>query len=95
MEETEIQIDMEVIEERSTNISGSAEYFKVYSIEPRDYESTITANSNETIAACGEQQILGLLGATLDKDAANIKSLGLEFIQYDRMLATMYETKGE
>lgn len=95
MEDTAIQIDMGVIEERSTNISGSAECFKFYSIEPRDYESTITANSNETVAACGEQQILGLLGSTLDKDAANIKNLGLEFIQYDQMLATMYETKGE
>ena len=85
----DININMQTIEEEANGISSASQYFSPRVPAVRDYESTITANSNEKSTIYSSQQALTLFGCTLDKDAANIKGLGLAFVQYDEMLANL------
>ena len=89
---SDINISMDTIDADAAEISNASDYFIPKALEQRDFESTITANSNETSCAYQSQQLLALFGTTLDQDAQNIRSLGLSFIQYDEMLANLRDT---
>lgn len=87
--EVDLNIDTQIIDAEAETITSAAGYFVPHPLKSRDYESTITANSNEKTANYTGSQVMSLFGNVLDQDAKNIKELGIAFVQYDEMLANM------
>lgn len=87
--ENVLNIDTQTTDTEADTILSAASYFVPHPLKVRDYESTITANSNEKTANYIGGQVMSLFGNVLDEDAKNIKGLGIAFTQYDEMLANM------
>jgi type VII secretion effector (TIGR04197 family) len=91
MSNRDIHINYNSSNEQSKVVSNAAAKFEKKNLNA-DQKSTISAIANAK-AAFDDAQSCGLkFGETLDKDAANIKSIGVTFDEYDKMLSVMLKS---
>lgn len=91
MEDEKI-INLDASEEYSSNIQSISNYFSVTPLVPEDSRSTIAANQNGKNAYYKSQEALDKFADALDKDAENIRSIGLAFKECDDLISGLYES---
>lgn len=84
-----IKVNKERSDEHADRIDKTVEIFRARSLDPRDDGTTLCANANLHAAFVTAQSLVNSLGAALDKEATNIRSLGADFEQCDNELAGM------
>lgn len=87
-----VNVNGESAEGFATEINGAARYFQENPLLPCDEKSTISANGRGKTAYYEAQMAVSLFGTCLEQEAANIRSLGASFEQYDEMLALLWES---
>ncbi len=85
-----IVVEEENVEEYAEAVDGAARYFKENPLVPYDSQSTISANGRGQSAYYHAQEVVAVFGSCLEREAANIRSLGAEFAEYDAMLAELW-----
>ncbi len=87
----EVCIREENIEEHVSGIKGASALFAGKPLEPCDTRSTIHANQKGQEAYGSARGMTARFGKSLEQEAADIKSLGLTFAEYDKMLAGLWK----
>lgn len=87
-----IVVEEEYVEEYAEAVDGAARYFKENPLVPCDTRSTISANGRGHCAYYHAQEVIAAFGSCLEREAANIRSLGAEFAEYDAMLAELWNS---
>lgn len=84
-----IFIDFETAEEDIQKIENATTYFQADTLCPSGSTMTLQADANLHAAFEASQSLIAALGEAMDKETANIRSIGVEFQQYDQMLADL------
>lgn len=84
-----IYINDEAVENDAAGISGAASYFMIDALVPSDSRTTLNANAAGQQAYADSQQVIATLGANLEREVKNIRSIGASFTQYDTMMAEL------
>lgn len=84
-----IYINDEAVENDASGIAGTASYFMVDMLVPKDSRTTLTANTSGQQAYHNSQQVISVLGQNLEREVLNIRSIGASFTQYDTMMADL------
>ena len=88
-----IQIDQEILEADAQLITDMSLYFKGKSFGAMDMQTTISANANGKNAYSSAQVLIETFGEAMDREAKNIRELGLEFKEFDETYANLNEMK--
>ena len=88
MSET-IGTNMEAVESDAAQIEKAADFLQAVALNPKDDRTTLSVNGNLHEAFDFSQTLKAALGAAVDGEAANIRSTGTAFEQYDQMLASL------
>lgn len=86
-----ITINYEGVDNCAANIAGAAKYFAETPLTSCDTKTTICANGRGKLAYGNAQSVIALFGTCMEQEAANIRSLGVEFEEYDKLLAMLWE----
>lgn len=87
----EIKVNHGAVETNVEAISGAIQYFEQVALNPSDGKSTITANAKGQEAYGKSPKVKKIFGDAIQKEASNIRSLGVTFQQYDEMLSELWE----
>lgn len=82
----QLKVDRAVVERDAAQISGAAGHFGGADLSPEDSKTTLSANPNSKGAFRHGQSGLATLGAVLNADVGNIRSLGVSFEEFDIMM---------
>ncbi len=86
---SEISVDEVMVEGDAAVIDTANEALCAKEISPTDDESTIQVNSILKNSYNKQKDSLSDYGTTLDEDVANIRSLNLEFVEFDLLINTI------
>ena len=81
-----IQVNQSTVGSQSDTVGNAASYLEMKALESVDEESTISANGNSRQSYYEGQLLIQSLGEALDTEAANIRDLGADFEEYDKLL---------
>lgn len=87
--ECEIKSTTSSVETEASSMDSAIEGLAAEALSSPDGRSTITANGNSQNAYAAAQNTLTSFGSTLSKDAGNIRSIHLEFKEYDDMVSSL------
>lgn len=90
-----IESNVNQTENDASKIKSVSDCFQEDSLNPRDHETTLIANANLHAAFDLSQSLMVSLGAAMDKETSNIRSVGVAFEQYDQMIADLTGQMGE
>jgi type VII secretion effector (TIGR04197 family) len=85
---TTLNVNQETVNEQADALSAAV-HFETKTLTNIDNESTITANTGGKNAFQSSQATASGLGNALDKEAENIRSLGVSFEEFDQMMSTI------
>lgn len=88
MSET-IRINREAVESDAVQIEKVSDFLQAAALNPKDDSTTLSVNGNMQEAFAFSQSLKAALGEAVDGEAANIRSTGAAFEQYDQMLAAL------
>ena len=88
----EKQVNQTDVETSDAEYTQAASYLKAdfLASDQIDSKSTITANEKSYMAYTMSEVLLESLGEKLDTEAQNIRATGLEFKEYDEMMASFF-----
>lgn len=89
-----IQINFESAEEDASGIARAADVLQAGVLNPNDSVTSLLEDENLHTAFEMSQELLVSLGEAMDREAANIRSIGTAFEEYDQMLAGWTEQIG-
>ena len=89
----QININQAAVNVNVEAISGATWYLEAVALNPTDHQSTITANTKGQENYAGIQQIKQSFGNSMKQEASNIKSLGVTFLDHDRVLAKQWKCR--
>lgn len=84
-----IFIDFETAEEDIQQIENATTYFQADTLCPPGSTMTLQVDANLHAAFEASQSLIAALGEAMDKETVNIRSIGVEFQQYDQILADL------
>lgn len=90
-----IRINFQAVEEEATGLGNAAAVFQSSELCPEDDKTTLTANLMLKSAIEESQLLLTTFGTSIDTEAANIRSIGAAFEEYDQLLADLAEQMGK
>jgi type VII secretion effector (TIGR04197 family) len=90
-----LNVNSGTVDSHATSIGSAASYFTKEGLSPTDGKSTITANAKSKAAYNKAQQGVSGFGTAIDKDAKNIRSLGVAFKEFDNMVGNLAKSGGK
>ncbi len=88
-----IYVNQGEIEKKAGEIARASDYFRSNVLEHQDVRTTIPANPDGQAAYGRAQDRMEGLGAALDREVKNIRSLQVSFSRFDEMMGEL--AKGE
>lgn len=88
-----VDVKDEVVESSASGISGASSFLTLGALSPLDTQTKLTANGASQNAYIHSQYLVRMLGNNLEKEVANIRSIGAAFAEYDTMMAQLLENK--
>ena len=83
----EIKVAENTVDTHGQAYENAASYLKEQALSPTDDKSTISANSNSKNSFKAAEALVECLGSEIDAEAKTIRATGLEFKEYDQMIA--------
>lgn len=85
-----LQVNSGIVDEAANKINGASQYLTGQGLSSADEKSTITAVNNSSVSFKNSQTLVTSLGATLNQEAENIRSLGVAFKEFDEMMGELH-----
>lgn len=82
-----VAVNQTTVASQSSAVSDAASYLVMRDLSSKDTKTTISANDKSKQVFLESQLLIECLGMNMDTEAENIHSMGLEFKEYDEMLA--------
>lgn len=86
---TGIRADLAQSDDDAGKMEKASAFLQREALTPKDETTTLCANQSLHFAYDMSQGVLEQLGGAVDKEASNIRSTGVTFEQYDKMLAEL------
>ncbi len=86
---TGIRADLPQSDNDAGQVEKAAAFLQREALTPVDEATTLFANKSLHHAYDRSQEVLESLAAAVDREAGNIRSTGVTFEQYDRMLSEL------
>ena len=93
MAEGILQVDQGQVEDRASRIEGTAGGFTGRSLSYSDWKTTLVSNENGKNGVDQMQEAATGIGEALGMDAQNIRTLGIEFEEFDRKMQELNKSK--
>jgi type VII secretion effector (TIGR04197 family) len=87
-----IKVDANVVQGKADQVASGATLFQMKSLSPVDSDSTISANEAVKKSHKECQSIGGQYGKALMQESKNIKSLGIRFEEFDKMVGDSFKS---
>jgi type VII secretion effector (TIGR04197 family) len=87
-----IKVDATVVQGKAEQVASGATLFRIKSLSPVDNESTISANEAVKQSHKECQSVGSQLGKALMQESKNIKSLGIRFEEFDKMVGDSFKS---
>lgn len=81
-----IEVNYRNIDAEAAKIASSADYFRGAALAPQDTRTTLPANKNGKAVYRKAQEHVEALGASLNREAGNIRELYESFEEFDNMM---------
>lgn len=86
-----IYINQGRVKEDAAQVKSAAAYLQKVSLSPQDTRTTLAANEKGKSAYESSQERISKIGLMLDKEAQNIRELGVAFTEFDEMMGSLGE----
>lgn len=84
-----IEVDYRNADAEAVQIENAADYFRGAALTPQDTRTTLPANKNGKTAYRKAQEHMETLGASLNREAGNIRELYKAFEEFDNMMGEL------
>ena len=88
-----IYINHEKVREDAECVEGAAAFLKYIPLSSQDARTTLPASVKSRISYEQTQKNLARLGASLNQEAQNIRSLNVAFAEFDRMSGEVFKRR--
>ena len=88
-----LQVDQGPVEDRASRIEGAAGGFTGRSLSYLDWKTTIDANEKGKEQYSQANENVTGIHQTVDIDVRNIRTLGIEFEEFDRKMQELNKSK--